>query len=135
MPTFIYRRTQEMTPRPGVKYATVYIKQSADEYQRLKNWLVETAESIVAACAVDASLAEWFVRPMPDFRRAQRGEYYSPEHILTDMIDQMVHGRDLTSAMLSRWNRLTEGTPWQIELVESTGAKTSAHDQARALFS
>jgi len=117
MATFRYRSRKTMEPRVGVRYATVYIKQDIAEYERLKSWLVQIAQDIIAISQIDADCAAWFSTPMPDFRRSQRGEYYSPEDIITDMIDQMMHGRDLTEAMLGRWNRLTEGTPWQIELI------------------
>jgi hypothetical protein len=39
------------------------------------------------------------------------------------MIRQLSQGRDLPQAMLLRWNRLTQGTPWEIELAtESAGS-------------
>lgn len=117
MATFYYKSLREMEPRPGVKYSTTYIKQDQKEYDRLRNWLVQIAESIIDISNFDMDCAVWFITPMPDFRKAQRGNYYSPQDILTDMIDQMVHGRDLSEAMLGRWNRLTEGTPWQVELL------------------
>ena len=115
MATFYYRSHKTMEPRPGVKYATVYIKQDIAEYERLKTWLVQIAQDIIGIAQIDVDIADWFTRPMADFRRSQRGEYYSPQDIITDMIDQMAHGRDLTEAMMGRWNRLTQGTPWQIE--------------------
>jgi len=125
MATFYYRNLKHMQPRPGVKYATVYIQQDHSEYQRLRAWLVKIAETILDISRMDPDCAAWFVRPMPDFRRSRRGEYYSPQDIITDMIDQMAHGRDLTEAMLGRWNRLTEGTPWQLDLVAIDQAKPS----------
>jgi len=119
MATFQYRSLKSMEPRAGTPYATVYIKQDTAEYERLKLWLVQIAQDIIGIAQIDADCAAWFTQPMADFRRSRRGEYYSPEDIITDMIDQMVHGRDLTEAMLNRWNRLTEGTPWQIELLST----------------
>ena len=77
MPTFGYRRKLEMQPRPGVKYATVYIKQSPEDYLKLRNWLVEIAETIMVTCQMDPQLAEWFQRPLRDFRRSVKGQYYS----------------------------------------------------------
>jgi hypothetical protein len=114
MPTFGYRRRLEMPPRPGVKYATTYIKQDPRDYHRLRNWLVEIGETIMATCQRDPELAEWFQRPMPDFRRSIKGQYYSPQDLLEDMLQQMALERDVTQAMIDRWNRLTDGTPWQI---------------------
>jgi hypothetical protein len=114
MPTFEYQRRLEMKPRPGLKYSTTYIKQRPQQYQRTRAWFHQTGETIVDICGVDPSLSEWFVTPMPDFRRSVKGEYYSPADLLTDILEQMALEKDLTQAMVDRWNRLTQGTPWQI---------------------
>lgn len=134
MARFEYTRMHEMPPRPGVKYATVYIKQSPAEYQRLHQWLLKTGEDILGILELDPDLAHWFSHPHPDFRRSQRGEYYSPEDLLTDMIRQLSLGRDLPHAMLDRWNRLTESTPWQIELVPAKQPKKPQPQVYRAVF-
>ncbi len=124
MATFYYRSKKTMEPRPGVNYATVYIKQDVREYERLKHWLTHIAETILDISRMDPDCATWFITPMPDFRKSTRGQYYSPQDIIVDMIDQMAHGRDLSEAMLGRWNRLCEGTPWQIELIANSDTKT-----------
>ena len=118
MAQFYYKYIKEMEPRPGTKYATKYIKQSDQEHQRLQKWLVQIAETILDIANHDPSIAEWFVRPMPDFRRSSRGQYYTPQDLITDMLDQMIRGRDLPQAMIDRWNRLTDHTPWHIELAK-----------------
>jgi hypothetical protein len=134
MARFEYTTLLEMTPRPGVKYATVYIKQRPDEYQRLTQWLTATAEDILGILELDADLAAWFSQPHADFRRSRRGEYYSPEDLLTDMIHQLSLGRDLPQAMADRWNRLCEGTPWAIDLVPSMNSKTVVPQDQKAQF-
>ena len=123
MATFYYRSRKTLDPRPGVRYATVYIKQDHREHQRLLTWLVQIAENIISIGQIDPDLGQWFCSPCADFRRSSRGEYYSPEDILTDMIDQLAHGRDLPEAMLNRWNRLTENTPWQIDLIANSDTR------------
>lgn len=123
METFYYRTLKQMEPRPGVRYATTYIKQELKEYERMREWLVQIAESIIGIAQRDMDCATWFITPMRDFRRSTRGQYYSPQDIITDMIDQMAHGRDLSQAMIDRWNRLCEGTPWQIGLEPSGDTK------------
>ena len=133
MATFYYRSRKTLDPRPGVRYATVYIKQDHQEHQRLLAWLIEIAENIVGIGQIDPDLGQWFCSPCADFRRSSRGEYYSPEDILTDMIDQLAHGRDLPEAMLNRWNRLTEGTPWQIDLISNSDT-TPQHQVLSQLF-
>ena len=134
MARFEYRSLLEMPARPGVKYRTVYIKQSPAEYDRLHAWLLQTGQDILGILELDPVLGEWFSQPHPDFRRSRRGEYYSPEDLLTDMIHQMSLGRDLPQAMTDRWNRLCESTPWQIELVEASVAKKPQHQVNMAVF-
>jgi len=116
MAAFTYRYRQEMAPIGKRKYATVYIKQSHAEHARLRTWLVQVAEEIIHTCEHDASLAEWFSTPNRDFRKSTQGQYYTPEELLTDMISQLAQGRDMTQAMVDRWNRLCRDTPWAIEL-------------------
>jgi hypothetical protein len=127
MATFTYRYTQEMTPIGNRKYATTYIKQSHAEHARLRTWLVQVAEEIIGTCEHNASLAEWFTTPNRDFKRSQRGQYYTPEDLLTDMISQLAQGRDMTQAMLDRWNRLCQGTPWEIDLTTTDKTPPARH--------
>jgi hypothetical protein len=138
MAEFKYKRKQEMEPRPGQKFATVYIKQSDLEHSRLRNWLVQVAEHILGACEINASLAEWFSSPHRDFKKRTRGEYYTPEDLLTDMINQLSLGRDLPEAMLNRWNRLVEGTAWEIQMIQEgeRRVQAGAHgtDSFRAIY-
>lgn len=117
MATFYYKYIREMEPRPGVRYATRYIKQTDQEHKRLQVWLAEIAETIIDIADHDPQVAEWFTRPDPNFRRSDR-TYYSPEDLITDMLNQMHRGRDLPQSMVDRWNRLTDTTPWQIQLIQ-----------------
>ena len=119
MAQFYYKYIREMEPRPGMKFATRYIKQTHEEHDRLRTWLVQIAETIIDIADHDPTVAEWFTKPMRDFRRSQRGEFYTPQDLITDMLDQMIHGRDLPQAMIDRWNRLTDHTPWQIEFAKT----------------
>ena len=126
MPQFIYSHRQEMPARPGVKYATVYIKQRREHREQLFEWITHVAQQTLVALAADPDLAEWFETPLRNFRRSQPGKYYSAQDLLTDMLAQLAQGRDLPEAMLNRWNRLTESTPWQIDLVDTIPAPTGA---------
>jgi hypothetical protein len=132
MAQFEYITRKHMEPRPGVKYATIYIRQTQAEHDRLLRWLAQVAEDILGIIRLDPVLAEWFQRPLQDFRKSQRGEYYTPEELIMDMLRQLAQGRDLAQSMLDRWNRLCESTPWQIELVQATQPKNHAREQSRA---
>jgi hypothetical protein len=134
MATFYYKYLQEMQPVGRTPYKTVYIKQTHSEHARLQAWLIGVAESILAACETNPEMAEWFGSSLRDFKKSKKGQYYTPEELLTDMIGQMSLGKDLPEAMLNRWNRLTQGTPWEIHMERTTNPKTVAHAQAQALF-
>lgn len=124
MAQFRYHRIHQLQPRPGYPFATAYYKQEPGEYQRLRAWLIATGESITQAAEADPSLAQWLSQPCRDFPKSRRGEYYTPEELIVDMIRQVSLNRDLPRAMTDRWNRLCDRTPWQIEWVEAKpGAK------------
>jgi len=128
MSTFYYRRLHTMEPRAGRKYATIYIKQSHEEHSRLLAWLTERAQDIIAVCENYPDMAAWFQRPCRDFPRSSRRDFYSPEDLLTDMIQQLSLGRDLPRAMWARWNRLTDQTPWTITMLGPEGQALDVHD-------
>jgi len=128
MSTFHYKRLHTMEPRAGRKYATIYIKQSHEEHQRLLTWLTERAEEILDVCENYPDFAEWFQRPAADFPRSRKRDFYTPENILTDMIEQLSQGRDLPRAMWARWNRLTDQTPWTITMLGPQGQELDVHD-------
>lgn len=122
MPKFYYRHIREMEPRPGMKVGTRYIRQTPEEYDRLHQWLQSTAQEIMTVLETDPDMDAWFVQPLKSFRRSQRGEYYSAQEIVTDLLHQMSLGRDVPEAMTGRWNRLCAHTPWQIDLEPMTQA-------------
>ena len=128
MSTFRYKRLHTMEPRAGRRYATIYIKQSHEEHARLLTWLTERAQDIIAVCDRYPDMAAWFQRPQADFPRSSRRDFYTPEDILTDMIQQLSLGRDLPRAMWARWNRLTDQTPWTITMLGPQGHALEVHD-------
>ena len=122
MPKFYYKHIREMEPRPGMKVGTRYIKQTPEEYDRLHRWLQSVAREIMAVLETDADMDQWFVQPLKSFRKSTRGQYYSAQEITTDLLHQMSLHRDVPEAMTGRWNRLCEGSPWQIDLEPMTQA-------------
>jgi hypothetical protein len=134
MQTFYYRTLKELEPRPGVKYATVYYKQSAQEYERTRSWLVRIAEEMLDVADHDPSMAEWMLRPHADFKKSTRRDFYSVQDLITDLVQQVAQGKDIPQSMVGRWNRLCEGTPWEVRFEQSSHAGTPVHVQARALF-
>lgn len=134
MATFTYKYKQEMDPIGNNPYKTIYIKQSHAEHHRLQNWLIQVAEQIIGMTEVNASAAEWFSSPMREFKKSRKGQYYTPEELLTDMIGQLAQGKDLPQAMVDRWNKLCRDTAWEILLEPTKQPKSHVHPDARALF-
>jgi hypothetical protein len=120
MPQFYYHTHVKMPPRPGRRYSTDYYRQTRSERQRLQNWIQQRHDEIVAVAIVDPDMATWLDQPLRSCPREQRGRYYSMYEIVTDALNQLESGKDITQGMLNRWNRLCAGTPWEIDLEEST---------------
>ena len=112
MSEFQYTSIKKMDPKPGVKYATEYYKQSPSEYALLKAHASTVASEIMRVCDYDPVLNEWVHSPLKKFPKS-RGKY-SVMDILTDMIDQLAKNKDIPSGILGRWNRLFAGTEWDI---------------------
>jgi len=105
-----------MAPRPGVKFATRYYKQSSHEYTRLSEFVETTYETIVEA-AHSQGLMEELEEPLEGFRRTGKQANYSILQILDDLYQQLQLGRDAPEAMIARWNRALP-LQFAIELVE-----------------
>jgi len=127
MPRFVYRTTRTMPPRPGVTYSTVYYKQSPEEHARMTAWLTGVAEQIFDRCLADPDTDSWFTTPHKRFRKSTRGQYYTPEELLTRMLEQLIAGNDLPDAMIGRWNRLCVGTEWEIEMTDQAVPTPAFH--------
>lgn len=113
MPNFKYKTIREMAPKPGVKFATRYYKQTASEYTRLSNFVTDTTELIVDA-ANQAGMFNELDQPLENFRRTNNQTPYSTLDILTDLMTQLEKNKDAPEAMIGRWNR---ALPPQFEIV------------------
>ena len=128
---FQYRRIREMEPRPGTPYSTRYIQMTPHQHQRCLEWCLIAAQAILGRCERDAAQAEWLTQPHPKFRRSQRGEYYTPEDIIYDVVNQLNSGLDLPEAMVGRWNRLLS-SDWHLEF--ESEQRIGSQDRYRELF-
>lgn len=114
---FEYRTRREMEPRPGRRYATVYLVQTPQQRSEMARSIGRCIEQLAAAVPDNDVTLD---RPQRDFRR-EDGTHYSATDILVDLWGQLRAGRDPTEAMIGRWNRLFEATEWQIEMRKSNG--------------
>ena len=67
----------------------------------------------------------WTSEPLKQFKRSTRGQYYSLIEIVTDMVAQLASHKDIPSGILGRWNRLFEGTRWDIVMVLEAQDRTT----------
>jgi hypothetical protein len=117
-----------MEPRPGVRFATVYYKQTQTEYNRLRAHIYSVAADIMARCDSDLDTYRWWTTPLKGYKKTT-GMNYTPSEIVTDMVEQFVKQKDLPSGLLGRWQRLFEGTDWDIELVTGVPARPTQYGQ------
>lgn len=115
---FVYKTTLTLEPRPGTNYATTYYKMTDQERQRMIEWLGRIAQDIIAITDDSYDWAAWMSNPLKKFRKSRRGEYYTPMELITDMLGQLIEGRDIPEAMIGRWNRLCGGTDWAISMTD-----------------
>jgi len=117
MAIFKYRQTKVMEPRDGNAFSTTYYQQSAEEIARTYQHVLTVAREIVRCCENDPSLKEYVQSPLKGFRKL-RADNYSLEDIVGDLLKQLDLGKDIPSGMLGRWNKIFQGTDWDIELVQ-----------------
>jgi hypothetical protein len=118
MPIFRYKKSIDMPPKEGVKFATTYYRQGPEQYEQIKQHIITVASEIMEY--VD-SHPEWdlFVnQPLRGFPRLNGKPNYSINQILADMLEQTRSNKDLPSGMLGRWSRLFHGTEYDIEMLQ-----------------
>ena len=116
-----------MEPRPGVTYSTTYFKMTDMQREHMTLWLAMIGRDIEQVIQRDSEWYAWLSQPLKGFRKSQKGQYYTVLELLTDMLGQLVAGKDLPEAMVARWNRLCAGTPWEVELTDQTQPTPALH--------
>lgn len=114
---FKYKSTRVMPSRNGYKFSTTYWKQTDDQRKSSKARVIEICNEIYQLVSTSEEYAEYMITPLKNFKRLD-GENYTPEDIITDMLKQYIHQKDLCSGMLGRWNRLFKNTDYEIFLEE-----------------
>ena len=117
MAKFGYLNRRQMDPRPGVRYATEYYRQSAVERARCQQHIEQVIQQVgTLALTTDENL-QAISEPMPGFPRSRGQPNYSALDVMRDLILQLDSGRDIPSGMLGRWNRLFAGTGLDLDLI------------------
>jgi hypothetical protein len=133
MKTIGYQKTQQMEPRPGVKYATTYYKQSHAQRETLVDWIRRCSMEIVECVDSDPDFAQWWLSPIKEFRKTDK-TYRTPEEIVQDLLLEAVgqkrngEHKDFAQAPIERWNRLWRETPWEFSMVQSLQDRLTTFD-------
>ena len=126
---FQYTSKKTMEPRPGTNFATVYYKQTQAQYSELRAHVYRVAAEFNAVCDSDLDYYRWATTPLKGYKKSVKGEYYTPMEIVTDMLDQFTHQKDLPSGMLGRWSKLFADTPWDIQMTSGRPARETQYNE------
>jgi hypothetical protein len=133
MKTIGYTKIQEMEPRPGVRYATKYYKQSHLQRETLVDWIRKSALDIVECVDNDRDFAQWWTTPIKEFRKTDR-THRTPQEIVTDLLLEATGSKrngehkDFAQAPIERWNRLFRETPYEFSMVQTLQDKLTTFD-------
>lgn len=123
-----YQKKQTMEPREGVSYATTYLKQTLEQRKVLCRHIKEVITEVAGAVEGDSELNDFIRQPLKGFRTTQ-GVNRSVADIITDMANE-ARGKtkknlpkDFAMAPIDRWNKLFEGTDYEITLVQTYDAQ------------
>lgn len=129
--TIRYQKMVRMEPRPGVKYATVYIKQTPQQRQELVDHIRLTVEDLSYIMESNADINDFVMeRPQRDFKKSD-GSHRTIIDIILDMVNEAAGRRkdgnlkDFALAPIERWNKLFRGTPREIVLVQTHGPRAN----------
>lgn len=118
MAIFRYKKSIDMPPKEGQKFATTYYRQSPDEYDRTKQHIILVASEIMEFVDSHPEWDEFVNQPLKGFPRLNGLPNYSINQILSDILDQTKQNKDLPSGMLGRWSRLFADTEYDIEMLQ-----------------
>jgi len=123
MKTFYYQEHRKMDKQKGRKYATTYIKQSAEHYKRLKDEVKKVYDKFVHNQHID-DIRAWCDTPIGSKHKRKEGTKKGTAYTRWDCIrDAHEHlwdkGHDMTVSIANRWNKVFEDYPqmqWQWDL-------------------
>lgn len=131
MKTVYYDKIEQMQPREGVEYATRYLKQQAQHRRQLTRHVRDCTQEIMDYLEDNPDLMKWHEdTPLRGFKKTQGQRNRTTMEILADMINEAKGHRkngelkDYAMAPIERWNKLFQGTDYEIKLVEWNPSKT-----------
>lgn len=126
MKTIRYQKMTKMQAREGVPYATTYVKQTLEQRKELVKHIKTSVQAIADAVEADDEWLEFMRTPLKGFKTTQ-GRNRTATDIITDMVNEasgrMRNGmpKDFALAPIERWNKLFEGSDYELVLVQTFG--------------
>ena len=130
MKTIRYQKMNKMDPRDGVKYSTTYVKQTLVQRKELCRHIKTVVTEISYAIENDEELSDFVRTPLKGFKTTT-GHNRTLTDVLTDMITEakgkMKNGlpKDFALAPIERWNKLFEGTDYEVDLKQTFSAPSN----------
>lgn len=121
-----YQKFSKMEPRGGVKYSTTYVKQNLHHRKDLCKHIKQVVTEIADAVEGDEELLDFMRTPLKGFKTTT-GQNRTPTDILTDMVNEAKglqkngNPKDFALAPIERWNKLFQGTDYEINLIQTFG--------------
>ena len=118
-----YSYLSHMEPRPGVKYATTYVKQTQAQRTELCNHIRWVVTEIADAMEQNPEWIDFVQTPLKGFKTTT-GQNRSIVDIITDMTREaggtQRNGdpKDFALAPIERWNKLFAGTEYAVTLIK-----------------
>jgi hypothetical protein len=120
---------EKMLPRDGVKYSTVYVKQSLEQRKRLVRHIQKSALDIQRWIESEPGWQEFVEQPLKGFPTSL-GKNRTAMTVIVDLI-QEAQGKtrngmpkDFALAPIDRWNKLFKDTEFEFELINSSSQQT-----------
>jgi len=122
---FAYVRTIEMDPRPGVKFATTYYRQTTTQRGLLSEFFIKCIKEIGEEITRNPGLYTWLDEPLKGFPKTRGQSNRSFTELIEDTVGE-IRGRkkdgtqkDYAQAPIERWNKLFKDTEYEFEMIET----------------
>lgn len=134
--TFYYQKTHEMTARDGVRYATVYYKQSLEQRKQLTQHIYKCSKEIIDYLDQHPEYMDWHkTKPLKGFPKTGGQKNRTTWEIIEDLAIE-AQGRkrdglpkDYAAAPIDRWNKLFKDTEYEFRMEQNDTAVKTTFDK------
>jgi hypothetical protein len=128
--SFYYHRIDQMEPREGQKFATRYLKQSPQHRTQLVRHIRDCSNEIIDYLEDHPEEMAWHTStPLKGFPKTGGQKNRTTWELVTDLCQEAAGTKrdgtpkDFAMAPIERWNKLFDGTDYEIFLEEHNPSK------------